>query len=127
MEIRVSQVRGERINLKYRSYRQDKDIKSAGAIEKIKGEEVPEGFVLEVIHMSIANKTRGDTLLELGYETATGDDKILTTNIGTARYEWHLTGHAWIEAGEAPFGRVTTANEDDLIAFSCHGKLWPKS
>ena len=77
--------------------------------------------------MAIVNKARADLLQELGYETTTGDDKILAANDGSNRFECHLTGHAWIEEGEIPFGRVTTATAGDLIAFSCHGKLWPKS
>lgn len=113
--------------MSYRSYRQDKEIKSAGAVEKIKGEKVPAGFDLEVTHMVIVDKSAADKLLELGYETPTGDDKILAANDGTNRFECHLNGHAWIEENETPFGRVTTAGANDLVAFSCHGKLWPKS
>lgn len=113
--------------MNYRKYRQDKQVASAGAIEKLKGEEVPDGYVLEVTHMSVVDETTANLLLELGYEDPSGDDKILTANNGTNRYEWHLTGHAWIMGGETPFGRVTTAVDGDVVAFSCHGKLWPTS
>ena len=112
--------------MNFRSYRQDKAIKSAGAVEKLKGEKVPPGYVLEVTHMAVADETKADQLLELGYVDVAGEDRILTANDGTTRYEWHLTGRAWIEEGEEPFGRVTTAGANDIVVFSCHGKLWPK-
>ena len=113
--------------MNYRMYRQDKEITAAAAVQKIKGEEVPEGYVLEVTHMSIADLSLENQLLELGYEDAAGEDRILTGNVGTNRFEWHLTGHAWIEGGETPFGRVTTPQSGNKVIFSCHGKLWPKS
>ena len=115
-----------RPHMKCRTYRQDKEIKSAGAVEKIVAEEVPEGHVLEVTHMSIVDETTPDLLLELGYVDQADEDRILTANDGTTRYECHLTGHAWIEGGEKPFGRVTTAELNDVVVFSCHGKLWKK-
>ena len=113
--------------MSHRSYRQDKQIKSGGAVEKLLGEKVPEGFTLEVTHMAVADESRADQLLELGYVDVAGEDRILAANDGTTRYECHLTGRAWIEAGEQPFGRVTTAQDGDAVVFSCHGKLWPKA
>lgn len=112
--------------MSYRSYRVNQRIKSTGVVEKVPGEEVPEGHVLEVTQMVVANEARADMLLELGYVDGVGVDRILTLNDGTNRFECHLSGRAWIEEGETPFGRVTTPTDGDFIVFSCHGKLWPK-
>ena len=112
--------------MSYRAYRQDKIIKAAAAVQKLVGEEVPEGHVLEVTHMSVADVTTADKTLEVGYVDVAGEDRILHAAKGSSRHECHLTGHAWLEAGEQPFGRVTTPTAGDVVIFSCHGKLWPK-
>lgn len=109
-----------------RVYRQDKTIKAAAAVQKILGEEVPEGHRLEVTHMTVADVTTADKTLEIGYVDQAGEDRILHAAKGTTRHECHLTGHAWLEAGEAPFGRVTTPTASDVVVFSCHGRLWPR-
>lgn len=112
--------------MNYRSYRQDKKHESAGAVEKLLGEKVPEGFTLEVTHMAVADLDTANQLMELGYVDPTGVDRILDAQDGSQNYGLHLPGRAWLEAGEQPFGRVTTASNGDTVIFSCHGKLWPK-
>ena len=107
-------------------YRQDKKIVTVTTTIKIKGEKVPEGYLLEVTHMSISDLDTADKLLELGYETLSEDEKILLANKGTQNYQCKLNGHVWIEGGEAPFGRVTSPTNSDDVAFSCHGKLYKK-
>ena len=111
--------------MSYRRYRQDLGIKGDVAVEKIEAEEVPDGYVLEVIHMIVADVDTAGQTLELGYVTQDGVDKVLSASSHGSKYEHHLTGHAWIMAGEKPYGRVTTSGDGDDIYFSCHGKLWP--
>jgi len=108
-----------------RIYRQTLKVKSTGKVEKLAGEEVPTGFILEVTKMALTNITRGDTRMELGYIDAGGEDRVICMNLGTNIRHHHLTGLVFLMAGEQPYGRVTTASDDDLIYFICHGKLWP--
>ncbi len=112
--------------MSYRTYRQDKTIKAAAVVQKILGEKVPEGHVLEVTHMAVADLDTANLLMELGYIDLGGVDRILDAQDGAQNYGLHLSGRAWIEAGEQPFGRVTTASDGADVIFSCHGKLWPK-
>jgi len=112
--------------MEYRRYRQDIQIRGDTAIETIEAEEVPAGFVLEVIHMAIQEITTGGQTLELGYKTVGDVYKVLQINQSTSIKRLNLVGEAWIEEGEKPYGRVTTATDGDDIHFSCHGKLWPK-
>lgn len=111
--------------MEYRRYRDDVTIEGDAAIEKLEAREVPEGFVLEVTHMMIADVTTAGKTLEVGYVTQAGDDMVLSASSHASRYEHHLTGRAWIMAGEKPYGRVTTSTDGDDIHFSVHGKLWP--
>lgn len=111
--------------MEYRRYRQDLKIEGDTAVEKIEAEEVPEGYVLEVTHMMLADMVTAAQTLELGYVSQAGVDRVLHINQATGRKEIHLTGRAWLVAGEKPYGRVTTAVDGDDIYFSCHGKLWP--
>lgn len=113
------------VNMNYRRYRQDLTTEGDTAVEKIEAEKVPEGYVLEVIHMMIADVTTVGQTLELGYVSQAGVDRVLSASSHGSKYEHHLTGHAWLVAGEKPYGRVTTAVSGDDIYFSCHGKLWP--
>ena len=112
--------------MEFRIYRQQRKVESAGAVEKLVGEEVPEGYVLEVTHMAVADLDTANQLMELGYVDQAGVDRILDAEDGSQNYGLHLPGRVWLEAGEQPFGRVTTASDGDGVIFSCHGKLWPK-
>ena len=111
--------------MEYRRYRQDLKIEGDAEIEKIVAEEIPEGYVLEVTHMMLADASRGALTLELGYVSQADVDKVLHIDQLAAKKQTHLTGRAWIVAGEKPYGRVTTSQAGDDIYFSCHGKLWP--
>ena len=111
----------------YRTYRQDKQIKAEAEVEKISGEKVPAGYILEVTHMSITDITTGGKVLELGYTDATGEDREICLNEGTNLHHHHLVGEVYLMEGEQPYGRITTADANDICYFSCHGKLWPKS
>jgi len=111
--------------MEYRIYRQDLKIEGDTAIEKIEAEEVRDGYVLEVTHMMLVDITTAAQDLELGYVSQVGVDNVLHIDQASGKKEIHLTGRAWIMAGEKPYGRVTTAVDGDAIYFSCHGKLWP--
>lgn len=112
--------------MSYRSYRQDKTLKAKAEVTKIVVEKVPKGYTLEVTHMVVSDLARDDLLYELGYVDVAGEDRRLSADNGSENYVCELQGPAWIEEGEAPFGRITTPTAGDALMFSCHGKLWPK-
>lgn len=111
--------------MEHKIYRCDIEISGDAAIELLVGEEVPDGYVLEVTHMMIADSESDDKMLELGYVTQTDEYKVLAINRRETYFEHHLTGNVWLMAGEKPYARVTTSEDEDEIYFSCHGKLWP--
>lgn len=113
------------MNMSFRRYRQDLKIEGDAEVEKLVAEEVPEGYVLEVTHMMVADVNTAGQTLEVGYVTQGDVDKVLSASSHGSKYEHHLTGRAWIMANEKPYGRVTTSSDGDDIYFSVHGKLWP--
>ena len=110
--------------LEWRVYRSDKKIEAEAEVEKIVGEEVPEGYMLEVTHMTIADATTAAQTLELGYVSMTEVDRVICINQTANLKGLRCMGVIYIQAGESPYGRVTTAVNGDDIYFSCHGKLW---
>lgn len=108
----------------YKRYRDDVTIEGNAEVETIEAKKVPEGYVLEVSHMMIADVTTAGKTLEIGYKSMTDVYTRLGASSHASKYEYHLTGHAWIAAGETPYGRVTTSTDGDDIHFSVHGKLW---
>lgn len=111
--------------MEYKIYRDDVTIVGDSEVELLVAEEVPEGYVLEITHMAIIDWDSDDKRLELGYVSQTEVYKVLAADRRENKYSHYLTGTAWLMAGEAPYGRVTTAEDGDAIHFSCHGKLWP--
>ena len=111
--------------MEYRIYRQNLKIKSVGQVEKLVGEEVPLGYVLEVTHMSVTDITSGAKVLELGYIDAGGEDRPVCLGEGTNQHHHHVTGEVYLVGEEKPYGRITTAGANDMCYFNCHGKLWP--
>lgn len=109
----------------YRIYRQTLKIEAQTRVEKMVGEKVPEGFILEVTSMSVSNITAHADDLELGYIDAGGEDRVIRITNGAAKHEHEITGQVFLMAGEQPYGRITTAADGDDCYFICHGKLWP--
>uniref|UniRef100_A0A6M3XXV1 Uncharacterized protein n=1 Tax=viral metagenome TaxID=1070528 RepID=A0A6M3XXV1_9ZZZZ len=110
--------------MEYKRYRDDVTIEGDTAIETLEAREVPEEYVLEVTHMMIADVTTVGQTLEVGYISPAGDYKVLGATSEALGFEYQLIGHAWLMAGEKPYGRVTTSVDGDDIHFSVHGKLW---
>jgi len=108
-----------------RIYRQSLKITSDGEIETILAEEVPEGYRLEVTNMGIACLDKPGQILELGYVDQTDNYHVLYIDKRTNKVENHLVGTVYIAAGERPYGRLTTPDDDDVVYFNVHGKLWP--
>jgi len=111
--------------MKERIYRQSQKITSDGEIETIHGEEVPDGYRLEVTNMGIACLDKTGQILELGYVDQTDNYHVFYIDQRLAKVETHVNGTVYIAAGEKPYGRVTTPDDDDVVYFNVHGKLWP--
>lgn len=109
----------------YRIYRQAIAIEAEAEVAKMVGEEVPEGYVLEVTKMSITDISAPDKVLELGYVDVGGVDRVICMNNGAAMHHHHITGRVFLMAGEHPYGRITTPGDGNDCYFICHGKLWP--
>ena len=109
----------------WKIYRFAVKIEAQTRVEKIVGNKVPEGHVLEVTKMSVTNITAHEDNLELGYIDAGGEDRVICMDNGATKHHHHITGQVWLMAGEQPYGRITTAADGDDCYFICHGKLWP--
>lgn len=109
----------------YRVYRQNVKIKADAEVEEMVGEEVPEGYILEITAMSVSNITAGGDILELGYIDVAGEYRTICIDEGAQMHHHHLTGRVFLMAGEKPYGRIDTPGANNVCYFNCHGKLWP--
>jgi len=112
--------------VEWKVYRQSQTVKGTDAVVTILGEKVPEGYILEITNMGLTDVTTPNLKLEIGYVDVTGEYRVFYIDKRTAKIELHLTGRVYLEAGERPYGRITTAVDGDEIHFNVHGKLWPK-
>lgn len=111
--------------MEWKIYRFNVKIEGDLEVEKIVGGKVPGGQILEVTFMAISDITSPGKKLELGYVDVAGEDRVLDLAHTPNLHHHHIPGGVWLMAGEAPYGRVTTAEGGDDIYFTCHGKLWP--
>jgi len=109
----------------WKIYRFAVKIEAQTRVEKIVGNKVPEGHVLEVTKMSVTNITAGGDVLELGYIDVAGEDRVICMAEATNQHHHHITGQVFLMAGEQPYGRIDEAADGDDCYFICHGKLWP--
>lgn len=112
--------------MRYRRYRYLNALKSAGQTETFKGPEVPDGMVLEITSMMVADRTTVDKLLRVGMLDQNDNLHDFDVNDGTTAFAARLRGQAWLEEGESPAGIVTSAGANDYCSFSVHGRLWLK-
>ncbi len=111
--------------VEWKIYRVNKQIKADTEIETITGTKVPEGYYLEVTFIGITDITSPGKNLEVGYADVIGIHRILNATHSPQIHHHHIPGGIFLHAGEAPYGRITTAEGGDDCYFICHGKLYP--